>query len=218
MNAIAQSTAAAAEAHTKLIVGPTIQMGDGSYFDFLAPEATTMTLEDYAWGLCKPRFGSQSRHPVTHARCLYFVVQHVCEGAEQMLEDGHPPETALAFMMHESDEVPTFDAPGPLKPLLGPVFKPFCKGLAQGIDGHFRVPPAPADLLKRYDIRMLATEKRDLMPHSAGHDWSGQDGLAALKEFGPFNRRIVPMSAPAAATWFMNLYQRLGGFVPGALS
>ena len=204
----------AVEAHTRVITGPTIMLGDGSYFDYLAPEATTMTLEDYAWGLCKPRFSSQSRHPDTGERCLYFVVQHCCEGAVQLIQDGYSADVALAFLMHESDEMPTFDAPGPMKPLLGPDFKPFCKRIARGIDGYFRVPAADPDLLKRYDLRMLATEKRDLMPSAAGHDWSGQPGLDALNDFGPFERKIVLLDASIAVAWFMGLYRTLGGFVP----
>ena len=209
---------AAAAAHTHFINGPTIMMGDGSYFDYLAPEATTMSLEDYAWGLLSPRFARQSRNPLTGCRALYFVTQHVVEGAEQMLQDGHPQDYALAFLMHESDEATLFDAPGPVKPLLGPVFKPFCKGIAAGIDRYFRVPGAPADLLKRYDVRMLATEKRDLMPSAHGHDWSGQPGLSTLNDFGPFDRRIVPLSAEAATDWFIRLYRDLGGFEPEAIA
>lgn len=219
MSGISAQTAAAAEATTRRIVGPTILLGDGSYFDYLAPESTQMTLEDYAWGLASnARFRGQSRHPVTRQRCLYFVAQHCYDGAVQMLLDGRSRPEALAFLMHESDEVPLPDVPGPAKPLLGDVFKPFCKGIAAAINAYFRVPEADPDLLKRYDVRMLATEKRDLMHAAAHDDWSGQHGLSTINDYGPFFRKIMPMSAEISAFRFMALYRELGGFEPTVMA
>ncbi len=209
---ISEETAAAAEAMTKRICGPTIMMGNGSYFDYERPEATTMDIEDYAWGLCASgRFRGQTRHPVTKDRCLYYVCQHVCEGAGQMLDDGYSPRDAFGFLMHESDESVLGDMPGPVKPLLGAEYRPFCKMIAAGIDQWFEVPEVDHDLIKRYDVRMLATEKRDLMPDAAGHDWSGQPGLAAMNDYDTFPRLIVPQSPDQCVRRFLGLFHTLRG-------
>lgn len=203
----ANSNAAAAAAHTKVIVGPTIQMGDGSYFDFAAPDASAMTIEDYAWGLAgNNRFRNQTRYRTEEGvgpRCLYNVAQHTVLLAEQLLWDGHGPAIAFEGLMHESDEVPWGDIPGPAKALMPVEFRALIQRAGDAIDHHFGVTHQHKVLIKQYDIRMLATEKRDLMPHAAVHQWEWTRG------YEPFDFRILCWEPDMAAHQFIYLYNRL---------
>ena len=196
----AAANASAAEQHVKRIVGPTILMGDGAYFDFECPDASGMTIEDYAWGLASnARFRGQTRLP-SGKRCLFNVAQHCVVLAWQMEADGHSPAAVYEGLMHESDEVPWGDFPGPAKVLLGADTKALIKRAGDAIDRHFGVTGQFKDLVKQYDIRMLATEKRDLMPHSGAHSWSWTRG------YEPFEFQLFPWTAEAAAEEFVSAY------------
>jgi len=195
-----------ASAAAKMIKGATIAMGDGSYFDFLNPAATTMTIEDYAYALA---YTVRSRGQMKHngRRCFYGVGQHCVHGAEQMLLDGHDRADAFDFLMHESDEMPIGDMVGPAKGLPQLVgYKELAKLVGDGIDARFRVAIRNKPLIKRYDIRMLATEKRDMMAFTKGEAWTWTEG------YEPFERPIVPYKHPdEAAVRFIDLYRALGG-------
>jgi hypothetical protein len=184
------------------ILGPSIQMGDGSYFDFDAPETTTMTIEDYAWALAATnRFRGQTRlRNLGHIRCLYNVAQHCTLGAHQVFKDTGSKPLAFAFLMHESDEVPLGDMVGPAKPLL-PEYKALARDCGNGIDQHFGVTCPDHDLIKKYDIRMLVTEKRDLMPQGGDERWPMLDG------YEPFDWEVIPISGGRAAVQFMQAYE-----------
>lgn len=196
---------AAADRHIKRIIGPTILMGDGSYFDYDEPDANAVTIEDYAWGLAaSARFCGQTRSRLEGGRrCLYLVVEHVVRMAEQMERDGCTRAECLAGLMHESDEVVFPDVPGPIKYRLGG-FKEEVKSWGAALDTRFGVPAVDQHLIKKYDIRMLATEKRDLMPQSGTDDWSMLDG------FEPFSFRIIPWpDAQHGVRRFLRLWERL---------
>lgn len=199
---ITHETAAAAEAHIRRIVGPTILLGDGSYFDYDDPAATTMTIDDYAWGLCTPRFRGQTRTRVGNQRCLYFVVQHCCLIAEQLRAWGHGRENAFAGLMHESDEVVWGDPPGPIKGRF-PKLKADLKRWGTAIDQHFGVTCPHPDLIKKFDLMMLSTEKRDLMPQGAQDIWPVEGRYAA------FDEEIIPWPAEVAVARFLDLFHEL---------
>ncbi|MBB4859678.1 hypothetical protein HNO88_003007 [Novosphingobium chloroacetimidivorans] len=201
------SNAAAAEQHVKRIIGPTILMGDGAYFDYEADHAHGMTIEDYAWGLASTnRFRGQTRLRTYNGigrRCLYNVAQHVVWLTWHMMDDGCSDEQAFEGLMHESDEVPWGDFPGPAKGLLGEQAATVVKANGDAIDRHFGVTHNHKALVKQYDIRMLATEKRDLMPHSGVDRWEWTKG------YEPFPSQIEPWSAEASADEFQALYREL---------
>jgi len=199
--------AAAAEQHVKRIIGPTILMGDGSYFDFEAPETTTMSIEDYAWGLASNnRFRGQTRYLTEEGvgpRCLYNVCQHVVLLAEQMLRDDQAPDAVYEGLMHESDEVPWPDIAGPAKQMLPQEARDIINRSGEGIDRHFGVTHRHKPLIKQYDLRMLATEKRELMPHS------GSDRWAWIRGYEPFDFRISCWAPEKAVGEFLHLYHSI---------
>lgn len=193
----------AANQHIKRIVGPTILMGDGLYFDLQAPNAEGMTIEDYAWGIATNiRFRGQTKQK-NGLRCAYNVAQHVVMLADQMLDDGCTYEQAFEGLMHESDEVPWPDFLGPGKALFPPEVRALIKRSGHAINQHFGVTAKHKSLVKRYDIRMLATEKRELMPHSGVDQWSFTEG------YEPFDFGIIPWGIDYAAERFIACYNFL---------
>lgn len=194
----------AAEQHIRRIVGPAILMGDGSYFDFEDPWSSTMTIEDYAWALAGTnRFRGQTRYRAGGGhRCFYNVAQHCVLLAYYMKEDGCDPVDVFAGLMHEAGEVPWGDPPGPAKGLV-PDLKAREKRDDEAIRGLFGVQMRDPDLIKRYDLRMLATEKRDLMPQGHGERWEH------VKGYEPFPRVIHPWRGEDAADSFLRAYAEL---------
>ncbi len=203
---LATENAKAADAHIRRVMGPTILMGDGSYFDYENPLGTSMTIEDYAWALASQgRFSGQTRCRLTgNRRCVYTVCEHVVRMAEQMQRDGHPDEVCFAGLMHESDEIVFPDVAAPAKGYLGDA-KARIKMWGDIIAEYFDATPGMwPDILKQYDIRMLATEKRDLMPQGGNDAWQMLDG------YPPFDFEIIPWpSADHAVRRFLSLYERL---------
>jgi len=123
--------------------------------------------------------------------------------AEQMLRDGQPNDACYAGLMHESDEVVSVDMPGPIKGQF-PNFKAAAKGWAAGIDAHFNVDGIGlADVVKYYDLRMLATEKRDLMVQGATDQWN------YLRDHQPFDFEITTWPAEQCVAAFLDLFERL---------
>lgn len=207
MTDLADQNAADAQAMTRRIIGPTILMGDGLYFDFEAPDATGMTIEDYAWGLAASnRFRGQTRDRFGR-RTVYNVAQHCVLLASAMHDAGHPREAVYQGLMHESDEVVWGDLPGPAKALLPPEVRALIKRSADAIDRRFAVPSEHKDLVKHFDLRMLATEKRDLMPHASAEEWSHTGGAE------PLAFSIDPWKPGQSARQFVNAYNFLKGTV-----
>ena len=196
----------------KHIRGATIAWGGDQYLDLEQPDSITVGLDDYAYCLAYTvRWRGQTR--TAFGRPFYGVGQHVCFGAEEMLAAGIDKAHAIAFLFHESDELPFGDFPGPAKVL--PEVKAICalaKRIAASIDDNFGVDVPDPDLIKRWDIRMLVTEKRDVLSKSfGGDDWAHDGQGDATAGYEPFERRIIPYSHPEeAAIRFMQLCAQLG--------
>lgn len=193
---------------TGLAKGTTILLGDGAYFDFARPDATEATIEDYAWGLAaKGRFSGQTRSRATGKRCVYTVLQHVVELCCQMVRDNHEREACFEGLMHESDEVVGPDFPSTLKPLLHPDTKSLFALCGTAFDLRFGVTGNHHALVKDYDLRMLATEKRDLMPGAefdpANH-WHVTNGVQPF----PFTIEVMPHEYNVAN--FIALFRSFG--------
>jgi uncharacterized protein len=133
------------------IVGPTILMASGRYFDFEAPEMSDFTIDDIATGLSNTcRFAGQ---------CLdyYSVAEHSVYVSEQV-----PQEHALAALMHDASEAFTGDMNKPLKGLL-PEFRVIEKRIEAAVLCRFNIPLPLHPSIKEADIRMLATEQSQVM-------------------------------------------------------
>jgi hypothetical protein len=191
------------------VLGATIAWGgDGKFYDFDNPNPWVIELEDVAYALAYTvRWRGQTRYPLAgtngRARCFFGVGQHCVHGAEEMLRAGHGPAHALAFLWHEPDEIPLPDFPGPAKGCV-PGLRPFAKRHGAAILDRFGITIPDPDFIKVWDLRMLNTEKRDLLPGYEAYEFQDSD-LEPCGEslFPPFERRIYPYAHPdqAAVRW-----------------
>ena len=200
-----------AEAAGRTYRGATIAWGRGQCYDFDAPNPEIITVEDVAYALAYTvRWRGQTRWRGT--RMFYGVGQHCVFGAEEMMAAGCVRNDCLAFLLHEPDEVVLPDFPGPAKACL-PGFKEFARRQGDALLARLDFRVHNPDLIKAVDLRMMSTEKRDLM---AGHerDTFHTSARASIseEEFPPFERELVPYAHPdVAAVRWLELYAQLGG-------
>lgn len=206
MDEISPEMAVAAARHIK---GATIAWGRGECYDFDAPNPEIITIEDVAYALAYTvRWRGQARS--NGRRVFYGVGQHVVFGTEEMLVAGHGKANALAFLMHEPDEVVLPDMPGPVKNHISG-YRAVAKQQGSALLDRFGVTIPDADLIKAWDLRMMVTEKRDLMPGHEGDRFRTSDHATIMEaEFPPFKRRIWPYPHPdQAARRFLALWEEL---------
>lgn len=180
------------------INGPTILLGSGTYFDFDNPEAAELTIEDVAYSLSfQSRFTGHCVSRKTGRRVYYPISQH-CVVMAGHAEPGHK----MAALMHEVGEATCGDMSSPLKSIC-PDYKHVEKRCeAAGLYRFGIKVPDPA-YIKHLDMRMLATEQRDLTP-TKGETWGTLNG------FEPFEAEIFPWEIPhAAAEIFLETYHQL---------
>ncbi len=198
----------AAEA-AKHVKGATIAWGGNRYLDLLNPNPESVDIEDYAYALAYTvRWRGQNRS--SGRRCFYGVGEHCVRGAEQMIRDGCTKREAFDFLGHESDEVPFGDSPGPSKQLWSPEYRATVNLWGAALDIRHGFGLSDPELIKRYDIRLLVTEKRDIL---AGHEtdvFSIDGERMADDRYAPFPDRIVPYRHPdqAAVRW-LAIYHHL---------
>lgn len=141
------------------IVGPTILLASGNYFDFENPEGSVYTIHDIANGLAHIcRFTGQ-------CHTFYSVAEHSVHCSRLV-----PPEDAFAALMHDASEAMMGDVSRPLKSLL-PEYKRIEKRVEAAILGHFGLPESLPPSVKKADMQMLAVEQKQCMSNS--DKWPG---------------------------------------------
>jgi len=186
-------------ASIRRIKGPTILLGSGSYFDFEAPETSDITVEDVAYGLAYAcRFAGQCWSRILGRRVFYSVAEHCVR-----MSRAAPPALQFQALMHELGEPVCGDMTGPLKSIC-PDYKTVEKRCEAAIAAKFGVVIDDPDAIKMLDLRMLATERRDLMRWS-GEEWTWVKGAK------PFEFEIVPWDPEPAARAFLHRYHELAG-------
>lgn len=169
----------------------------GNRFYPLEPWIDHVDIEDIAHGLAyQCRFNGQTRE-------FYSVAQHsllVCSLA--------PTDLRLAALLHDAAEAYLGDMVKPLKVLL-PEFAAIEDKVSAIIAAAFEIDFSDYAPIKRADLVALATEKRDLMPHSVER-WAYLDGIA------PSPQRIVAMQPHEAKRAFLEQFERLHAHAPGA--
>ena len=164
----------------------------GNRFYPAAPRIEDVHIEDIAHGLAfQCRFNGQTRS-------FYSVAQHSLFVAALV-----PTRLKLAALLHDAAEAYLGDMVKPLKALF-PEFSKLEESVTDLIGERFGVTGFDAPAIKRADLIALATEKRDLMPHSS-EPW------AALAGVTPVPARIVPMGPQEAKTAFLEHFAAFGG-------
>jgi hypothetical protein len=209
VDGVSEETAAHA---ARQIKGATIAWGGGEYFDLANPNPEVVTIEDVAYALAYTvRWRGQARS--FGRRVFYGVAEHCVIGAKHVLRETNSKAHALAFLFHEDDEIVFPDIPGPAKLLLSDDCKAAIRRCGEAIRLEFGVGIPDPDLIKRYDIRMLLTERRDLLGKAFANDeWhnGGSGGTASCVGFEPFDEQIRPTPHPSdAALQWLEMYHWL---------
>jgi hypothetical protein len=165
----------------------TVLMGSGNYYDLAHPETSVVTIEDVAYGLAfKSRFSGQTVSQVLRRRVFYSVAEHCVRGSRVIAQ-----ELARDFLLHELNEVIWADFLTPQKAMIPDAVKHADQSGA-ALARQFGVKMLDKQEVKRIDLIMLATERRDLMPPTE-EAWKILEGIEPLPE------RIVPYQHPEMA-------------------
>lgn len=178
----------------KLKMHPSIQLTSGNYFNFTDPDSTPLLITDMAAGL------SRICRYTGHLRDMdvdnYSVAQHCVLASEHGPALGDPYE----YLMHDGAESVIGDVSSPFKQLL-PDYHGYEKLVETSLSKQYNTPYPMSAYCKEIDLRMLCTEKRDLMPEDKDGDfWSMCNGIEPL----PFT--IVPWSRKEAYHRFLHRY------------
>jgi hypothetical protein len=159
---------------------PSIQLQSGVFYDFLEPEKTPIDPADIASGLSKL------------CRCtgqvlgydIYSIAQH-CSHAHDIA----PQPLKFKALMHDSPEGVLGDIATPLKQLLVD-YKIIETRVTNAFAKQFSLPATFEDEVKHIDLRMAATEKRDIMPPGP---WKMLEGIE------PYSFSVLPVWSPRRA-------------------
>lgn len=178
-----------------LFMTPTVQLGSGRYFDFVDTEKWPLQIDDIAHGLSKVcRYGGHIKHADD---TVYTVAQH-CVLASELVEPGFE----LEALLHDATESVLGDMVSPLKQLL-PDYKLLEKRVHAHIARTHGVPMLMSPPVRLVDLRLLSTEKRDLM---AVHKLDSAEWGDMPR---PFDFTIRPWSPRVAREAFLNRWAEL---------
>lgn len=162
----------------------------GKHFDFAAPRPDQIDILDIAQGLANEcRYAGHTRH-------FYSVAQH-CVIASQIV----PREHALEALLHDAAEAYCKDIPRPLKAML-PDYRAVEDRVEAAIRDRFGLPGEQSHHVKRADLVMLATERRDLMPQD-DTPWPILEGVI------PLERRLITAHPTRAQALFLKRWVEL---------
>lgn len=170
--------------------GEWIQTFSGKSFYPLSPSADDICIEDIAHALsliC--RFNG-------HCKRFYSVAQHSILVAKHCSK-----KNKLAGLLHDASEAYACDVPRPIKHTDSFTRYRQIESIIQGsINFKFGLAHCEPQEVKDVDLRMLATERRDLMSASQ-KEW---DQLP-----GPYSSKIIPMTPRKAKQEFLKMFKKL---------
>ncbi|HEU4851254.1 MAG TPA: phosphohydrolase [Telluria sp.] len=173
-----------------MITTPYVSTYLGNRFYPLVPRIDQVAIEDIAHGLAyQCRFNGQTCE-------FYSIAQHSLVVAQLV-----PEPLQFAALMHDAAEAYLGDMVKPLKVLL-PQFAQIEEKVSAIIADTYGIDFDDYAPIKRADLIALATEKRDLMPHST-------ERWAYLDDVRPLPDPIRAMDPAAAKAAFLDAFRRL---------
>lgn len=170
----------------------TIQVISGQYIDPLNPDTERINIEDIAHALSNVcRFTG-------HVREFYSVAQH-----SVLVSYVVPKEFALAGLMHDASEAYLADIASPVKPHLSSYYD-IEEALMSVIAEKFGFDWPMHPEVRKADLILLATEKRDLLP---AHE--EDEKFWMFNGFPPLATPIYPYEPKAAKVYFLNRFKEL---------
>ena len=175
MNMIAPCAGHGETSTVRRVVGPTILLYSGEYFDYENAEGSLFTIEDIARGLSHIcRFAGQCARFYSVAEHSVYVSQIV------------PLEHAFAALMHDAAEAFIGDMAKPLKVMCRD-YQAIERRVERAVLGRFDLTLPMHRCVKEADIVMLATEQAQIMRNR--DDWEYTRGRAVadltIKGLGP---------------------------------
>ena len=168
----------------------TILTQSGRSINLLQPDPALICIEDIAHGL------SHLCRFTGHTRSFYSVAQHSLHVSYAV-----PAKYAFEALLHDATEAYLGDVSSPLKALL-PEYRLLEHSMDRAIRKRFGLPAMQSLHVKHADLRMLATERRDLMPHHADA-WPILAGIEAQ----PLS--LVPKDPGHARELFLSEFENL---------
>lgn len=133
-----------------------------------------------------------------HTQHFYSVAQHSVYASMEA-----PPGLELSALLHDASEAYCHDTPSPLKWYLAEhdftVFSDLEKRIDAAIYKKFKLAYPRDPVIKQIDLRLLATENRDLMPH----------GEERMHMIAPYDWKIRPLDPTEAENLFLRRYNRI---------
>jgi uncharacterized protein len=178
---------------------PWIETYTGRRFYVTRPRAQDVCLEDIAHSLAlQCRFTG-------HVREFYSIAQH-----SVLVSHICAPEDALWGLLHDASEAYYADMSRPLKHSPGmKAYRDLEKHGLMIVAEHFGLVGEEPASVKQADVRLLVSERRDLL--RGDQTWRSTDGVEPVA--GP----IVPWCPRAAEQAFLRRYEELTRALPAAL-
>lgn len=168
----------------------TISTANGGFFDFMNPDRSEFTIEDIAHAL------SHICRFTGHTSEFYSVAQHCVEASFLV-----PEQYALQALLHDAAEAFMGDMSTPLKRMI-PAYKELERTVEAVVLGRFGLTLPLHPCVKEVDLLLLATERRDLMPHCTA-EWGMLEGVVADPD------TLLPWAPDAAKQMFLTRYREL---------
>lgn len=195
--------------------GNWMQTIGGRAFYVLDPRPEEVDIDDIAHALSMLcRFGG-------HCTRFYSVAEHCVRVSTAIEEAGGTVEDCFVGLMHDAAEAYIGDMVWPLKRAPeSEGYKAIERRVEAAIAERFGFAAVMPAIVKRFDLVLLSTEKRDLMNPGIGReDGSKREALAALERLGPWHSdifpalpgRIVPWGSELARLQFLNRFSKTDG-------
>lgn len=157
------------------VLGSTIKLFTGGYYDVKNPRAEDVQIEDIAHVLSNVcRFGG-------HIPRYYSVAEHSIECYRKALAELQPPEVQIACLLHDAAEAYVGDVVKPLKVLLAPIYGPIEQANELAIAERFGVDfESTRPEWKRIDMELLIAERNAIFGND-GHKWTDEEHVAPYR-------------------------------------